>query len=97
MRGHRIITVQPKKVDFSTKRLAELQVELCYEDEDSGLSFADLFAFQSINDRSTFEFDYTDDQKTAYSYRITYRYVNGLSRSLDWITATTDQLSLPVA
>lgn len=97
MRGHRIITVQPKQVDFSTKRLSEMQVELRYEDDDSGLSFSDLFTFQSINDRSTFEFDYTDDQKTAYNYRITYRYLNGLSRSLDWITATTNLLSLPVA
>lgn len=97
MQGHRIITVQPKKADFAVKRLAEIQVELNYEDEDNGLSFSDLFTFESNNDRATFEFDYADDQKTAYRYRITYRYLNGLSRSLDWMTTNTDLLLLPVA
>ncbi|KAM3096345.1 hypothetical protein ACKFKG_11160 [Phormidesmis sp. 146-35] len=97
MRGHRIVTVQPKKVDFASKRLYEMQVELRYEDEDAGLSFSDLFSFQSINDASTFEFDYADDQKSTYEYRITYRHLNGLSRSTDWTSASSDTLMLPVA
>ncbi|MGV0025424.1 hypothetical protein [Phormidesmis priestleyi] len=97
MRGHRIVGIQPKKVDFASKRLYEMQVELRYEDEDAGLSFSDLFNFQSINDSSTFEFDYADDQKSTYEYRITYRYLNGLSRSTDWISASSDALMLPVA
>ncbi|KAM3102046.1 hypothetical protein ACKFKF_05800 [Phormidesmis sp. 146-12] len=97
MRGHRIVTVQPKKVDFASKRLYEMQVELRYEDEDAGLSFSDLFSFQSINDASTFEFDYADNQKSTYEYRITYRHLNGLSRSTDWTSASSDTLMLPVA
>jgi hypothetical protein len=97
MRGHRIVNIQPKKVDFASKRLYEMQVELRYEDEDAGLSFSDLFSFQSISDSSTFEFDYADDQKSTYEYRITYRYLNGLSRSTDWTSASSDTLMLPVA
>ncbi|MCY7279038.1 MAG: hypothetical protein LH702_36205 [Phormidesmis sp. CAN_BIN44] len=97
MRGHRIISVQPKKVDFANKRLYEMQVELRYEDEDAGLSFSDLVSFQAMNDRSTFEFDYADDQKSTYEYRVTYRYLNGLSRSSDWSPASLEVLMVPVA
>ncbi|NJR51554.1 MAG: hypothetical protein HC780_20165 [Leptolyngbyaceae cyanobacterium CSU_1_3] len=97
MNGHRLITVQPKKVDFASKRLYEIQVELRYEDEDAGLSFSDLFNFQTVNDRATFEFDYTDDQKSTYDYRLTYRYLNGLSRSTEWISASSEVLTVPVA
>jgi hypothetical protein len=97
MHGHRIVTVQPKKVDFANKRLHEMQVELRYEDEDAGLSFSDLLNFESSNDSSTFEFDYADDQKSTYEYRVTYRYLNGLSRSTDWTSASSEVLLVPVA
>jgi hypothetical protein len=96
MQGHRLITVQPKKVDFATKRLAEIQVELRYEDEDAGLSFSDQFAFSSAEEAFTFEFDYANQQRSAYEYRITYRYLNGLSRATDWNSLAADTLTIPV-
>jgi hypothetical protein len=97
MQGHRLITVQPKQVSFATKRLAEIQVELRYEDEDAGISFSDLLSFQAMDEAHTFEFDYANPQRSAYQYRITYRYLNGLSRSLDWSSAASDTLTIPVA
>lgn len=97
MRGHRIITVRPKPTDFATARLREIQVELRYDDMDEGLSFADRLNFLSPDDLGTFEFDYADDQKSAYEYHVTYWYLNGMSRSIDWTSAKTNDLFIPVS
>lgn len=97
MRGHRIITVRPKPIDFASSRLRELQVELRYDDMDEGLSFADRLNLLSKSDVGTFEFDYADDQKAAYEYRVAYWYLNGMTRSTDWAPAKTNDLFIPVA
>lgn len=97
MRGHRIITVRPRPVDFASKRLREMQVELRYEDMDEGLSFSELVILQSREEQGSFEFDYADDQKFAYEYRVTYWYSNGMSRSTDWSTSKANDLLIPVA
>lgn len=96
MRGHRIIFVHPDKIDFSTKGLKEIQVEMQYEDEEAGISFSDLFTFKSSNDTASFEFDFVDEQKSAYKFRITYLYLNGLSRTTAWNSDKTNALLLPV-
>jgi hypothetical protein len=97
MRGHRIITVRPRPVDFASKRLREIQVELRYEDMDEGLSFSELVSLQARDEQGSFEFDYADDQKFAYEYRVTYWYLNGMTRSTDWNIAKATDLFIPVA
>ena len=97
MQGHRFVTLQPKPIDFATKRLQEMQVEMRYEDQDAGLSFADLFTYKSSSDRANFEFDYVDAHKSMYQFRTTYHYTNGMSRTTEWATASADVLAIPVA
>ena len=98
MRGHKIIAVHPEKADFAKKNLKELIAEVRYEDPDAGLAYADLFTFKSSTDKDAFfEFDYADDGKDSYEYRLTYNYLNGLSRTEDWKSTKERELALTVA
>jgi len=96
MKGHRIITVRPEGVDFAAKKVKQIKVDLRYEDEGAGLSFADGFTFKSAADRASFEFDYVDDQKAGYQYRVTSLFTNGMSRAGDWQNDAAGELVLPV-
>ena len=62
-----------------------------------GLRFDDIFTFKSPNDKAYFEFDYVDDQRSAYRYKVTYSYANGLSRTEDWKNADGGDLTISVA
>jgi hypothetical protein len=97
MKGHRIIFVHTQPNDFDSKNLKEISVEQRYEDPAAGLRFNDIFTFKSPDDKAYFEFDYVDDQRSAYSYKVTYSYTNGLSRTEDWKNADTGELIIPVA
>jgi hypothetical protein len=97
MKGHRIVQVHPQKTDFASKNLKEIDVELRYEDSAAGLRFDDIFTFKSPNDKAYFEFDYVDDQRSAYRYKVTYSYANGLSRTEDWKNADGGDLTISVA
>lgn len=97
MRGHRIVQVHPQQTDFASKNLKEINVELRYEDPAVGLRFDDIFTFRSPNDKAYFEFDYVDDQRSAYQYKVTYSYANGLSRTEDWKKSDGDELIISVA
>jgi hypothetical protein len=96
MRGHKIVMVHPEAADFALKNIKQMTVDLLYEDKDAGLSFADTFNFKSSGDRASFEFDYVDDQKGTYTYRITSLFTNGMSRATDWKKANVGELVLPV-
>lgn len=95
MQGHRIIAVRPAAADFTKKKVKEITVEIRYEDADAGISDADQFTFQSANDRAYFEFDYVDEHKASYEYRMTQRFTNGLSRSTRWQKVNADELVIP--
>jgi hypothetical protein len=95
MKGHRIVRVSAQELDFSTNQLKEAQVDIRYDDEVNGLSFADRFIFKSPGDVSTFEFDYVDKQKSEYRYDITYLFNSGLLKSLSDQSAGADGLILP--
>lgn len=97
MKGHSIIHVHPQTTDFASKNLKEIDVELLYEDPAVGLRFDDLFMFKSPNDKAYFEFDYVDDQRSAYRYKVTYSYTNGSSRTEDWKSADEADLTISVA
>jgi hypothetical protein len=97
MKGHKIIMIRPEAVDFAAKNVKQMTVEALYEDTGAGLSFADTFTFKSSGDRASFEFDYVDDQKGTYQYRVTSLYTNGLSKTTDWQKANVAELVVPVA
>jgi len=96
MKGHKIVMIRPEAVDFQSKNIKQMTVDFLYEDTEAGLSFADTFTFKSSGTRASFEFDYVDDQKGTYQYRVTSLFTNGLSRAQDWQKAKTGELILPV-
>ena len=96
MKGHRIIAIQPQAVDFAGKRVEELTVEARYEDPNNGLSFADLFTFKSPEDQAHFEFDYVDEARSGFAYRVMMRFTNNMTRENDWQETSKDEVILPV-
>lgn len=95
MKGHKVILIQPQAVDFASKRLKTITVETRYEDAIAG-SYADVASFTSLSDRAAFEFDYVNAEMSRYEYRITYDYLNGLSRTTDWLETDVEELAIPV-
>lgn len=96
MRGHRIVAVSPAAGDFVRKRVKEMLVELRYEDLANGVSFNDQLSFAAPGDRGHFEFDFVDESRTAYEYQVRYKFTNGLSRTVPWRLAASDELLVPV-
>lgn len=96
MKGHKIVGVQPAVADFAKKKVKQMTVEIRYEDDSAGLSYADDFTFQSSNERGNFEYDYVDEKKASYEYRVLYRFTNNLSKTTNWTKANAEELIIPV-
>lgn len=94
MKGHKIIQVHPKPVDFAGKNLAKITVELRYQSAQESAS--DIFNFESKDGVEYFEFDYVDPQASKYTYQVTYLYTNGLTRATDWLQSEAEDLALAV-
>ena len=94
MKGHRIVTVRPKPVDFAQRRVKEMKVDLQYAQD--GEEWADQFTFESAEAREYFEFNYTDPNRTGYRHRETYLFTNGLTRETEWTESSARELVLPV-
>jgi hypothetical protein len=94
MKGHRIVTVRPKPVDFAQKKVKEMSVELVYKSEDE--EWTDRFTFEDKQGLEYFEFNYTDAAKTKYRHKETYLFTNGLSRETDWAESDASELKLSV-
>jgi hypothetical protein len=97
MKGHKIILVHPTPVDFAMQKINQMKVNIQYQDNNAGLSFAGTFDFKSSTDQGHFEFDYVDEAQSHYQYQVTYLYTNGLSRSVDWVSVASDELVIPPA
>jgi hypothetical protein len=96
LKGHRVITVEPEQVDFAGCNVDRIQVDLLYQDDDNGLSFAGSFTFRSKTDRGFFEFDYVDPQKAGYTAQLTTVFLDGFSFTRDPQPDTREVLVLPV-
>ena len=94
MKGHRIVTVKPKPIDFAQKKVREMKVDLEYKSADE--DWADQFSFESKDARDYFEFNYSDAAKTRYRHKETYFFTNGMSRETDWNESDASELTLPV-
>jgi hypothetical protein len=93
MKGHRIITVTPPP-DFVRPKLAKVEVELSYKDELDGTDIADMAVFEAPGGRKTFEFDYIDAARDAYSWRAKFLFKNGMTKRTEWARADADHLSI---
>ncbi len=94
MTGHKLVLVRPEDVDFTSRRIREMTVELNRESGDERVS--DRFTFRSPGDGGAFEFNYADAADDAYRYRVAYTHTNGLTRQTDWQETDAEQLVVPV-
>jgi hypothetical protein len=94
MKGHRIVAVKPKPVDFGQRKVKEMKVDLGYKSGDE--DWTDQFTFESKDALDYFEFNYTDPAKTRYKHKETYFFINGLSRETDWTESDASELILSV-
>jgi hypothetical protein len=97
MRGRRLIDIVSAQVPFTAAHVLSLAVDMRYVDAANGLSFSDRFTFKSPTDHATFEFDYVDEKKNRYEYKVSTSYDNGLSHEGDWTSEGADTLQVPVA
>jgi uncharacterized protein YaaQ len=95
MKGHKVILIQLEAIDFAKKQIKSISVETRYEDAIAG-SYADIANFAAANGQAAFEFDYAESDQARYQYQITYQYLNGLSRTTDWLTTDDEELIIPV-
>jgi hypothetical protein len=96
MRGHKIIAIQPAAVAFADVNLQLLTVQVRYVDNTNGISFQDVFKFQSEADQATFEYDYVDPQNANFQYALNFQYSNGFIRTTNWTQGTGD-LVIPIS
>lgn len=94
MKGHRLVEVRPAAVDFSSKKVREMTVELQHESPEESAN--DRFTFRSREDVGHFEFNYSDASESTYRYRVSSLFTNGLTRETDWKETNDDKLVLPV-
>lgn len=96
MKGHKYITVRPQQVDFSLKKIRTLTVEIRYVDDVANLSFEDIFTFAAPEQEASFDFHYVDASRQDYEYQITYRFINGMVKTMEWKRDSVESLELPV-
>jgi hypothetical protein len=94
MRGHRVIAVSAPKVNFTGKKIKELRTDLRYVDKDASLQYQSQVTLKSSTDPGTFEFDYVDNTKSNYEYRLSVLFLNGLMQDFDWKSADSADLNL---
>lgn len=94
MKGRRVVTVTPPQIDFERAKVKQFDVELAFEDPLMGLNFSDRFEFDDPDDRGVFEFDYADEQRDKYRFKVTQRMSNGAKKVRDWSESDDATLEL---
>jgi hypothetical protein len=92
MRGHRIVSISAPKVDFAARKIARIQVDTRYLDRDASLSYEGSVTLSSSSGKGTFEYDYVDTAKPRFEYRVTFFFLNGMTRERDWQAVDTADL-----
>jgi hypothetical protein len=98
MRGHQIISVRPEQVDFASKAVSQIDVQLRYVDPQNSLNAIKKFTLSAMSDVQNFSYDYLNDQISP-EYRADIQLANGQTKSSDWapisgntVTIQLDQL-----
>lgn len=96
MRGHNIITIRPEPVDFVSRHVSEIDVELRYIDAKNALNVDKKIKFERATDAQQFAFDYVDPS-IAPEFRADIQLDNGQTRTLDWTTVGGSSVTIPLS
>ena len=96
MKGHQIIVVQPEAIDFASKHVTEIDVQLRYVDAANSINVSDSMVLNNKGDTRTFAYDYVNDQISA-QYCASYQLDNGQTKSIDWTPASGNVITIPLS
>jgi hypothetical protein len=81
MRGHRSVRVAAS-TDPAAAGVDTITVDLAYIDDDAGLRFTEQVHLRQLGDEGLFEYDVADPGADSFTYALTYRHTNGLTRTM---------------
>jgi hypothetical protein len=93
MKGRQIISVHPEPVDFTSKRVNKIDVQLRYADTQNSLNAATKFTLSTVTDVQSFSYDYINDQISP-EYRVDIELDNGQTKSSDWAPTSGNVLTI---
>jgi hypothetical protein len=88
--------VQSEAIDFSTKNVTEIDVQLRYVDPANSINNTQSFVLNSKGDTRTFAYDFLNEQITAqYSANIVLG--NGQTKSIAWTAVSGNVVVIPLS
>ncbi len=96
MKGHQIIVVQPEAIDFASKHVTEIDVQLRYVDPASSINATASMVLNNQGDTNTFAYDYVNPQINA-EYSASYKLDNGQTKNIDWTPASSNVITIPLS
>lgn len=96
MKGHQIIVVQPEAIDFASKHVMEIDVQLRYIDPANSINATESIVLNSQGDSQTFAYDYVNPQINA-EYSASYKLDNGQTKNIDWTPASGNVITIPLS
>jgi hypothetical protein len=96
MRGHNIVIVKPEPIDFASRHVSEIDVQLRYVDARNSLTAAKSVKLAQASDSQEFAFDYLDPSVVA-EYRADIQLDNGQTKSLDWAPVGGSSVTIPLS
>lgn len=96
MRGHKIVTVKPEQVDFASRHIDEVDVQLRYNDTRNALTASAAVKLGQASDIQQFAFDYVDPAVVP-EFRADIQLNNGQTKSLDWAPIGGTTLTVPLS
>jgi hypothetical protein len=93
MKGHQIVSVRPEQIDFASKHVSKIDVQLRYIDTQNSLNAANKFTLAAVTDVQSFSYDYINDQISP-EYRADIELDNGQTKSSDWAPISANALTI---
>lgn len=96
MKGHQILLVQPEAIDFASKHVLEIDVQLRYVDAANSINVTDSMVLNHQGDTRTFAYDYVNPQ-ICPEYSASYQLDNGQTKSIDWTPTSNNVITIPLS
>jgi hypothetical protein len=96
MKGHQVTVVQPEAIDFATKHVTQINVQLRYVDPSNSINVTQSLVLNSKGDTRTFAYDYVNPQISS-EYRADIQLDNGQTKSIDWTPVGGNTVTIPLS
>jgi hypothetical protein len=94
--GHQVLLVQAEAIDFASKQVQEIDVQLRYVDPANSINVTQTVVLSSKGDTRTFAYDYSNLQIAA-EYTASIKLTNGRTKTIDWTPASGNTITIPLS